>query len=82
MSKFHINAETAYKVIKELGFRSDKFTAPPRREDKGLFGVNFRLRTVYFMTRSDKPRRRLTFDQIRELSVLPIEAHEVWLENL
>lgn len=82
MSKFHINASTAYKVVNELGFRPDRFTILPAPEDKGLYGVNFRLRTIFYMTRSDKPRRKLTFDQIRELSILPIEAHEVWFENL
>lgn len=82
VSKFHIRAATAYKVINELGFRPDRFTLPPTPESNSLYGVNFKLRTVFYMTRSDKPRRNLSFEEIRELSILPIEAHDVWIENL
>ena len=72
MSDFHIDARTAHRLVVKLGFR---FTSMPNPGDKSLSGINFRLHYIYHMTRSNKPRRKLNFEQVAMLLMTPVEAH-------
>lgn len=82
MTGFHIDAKTAYKVVNELGFKANRFTAPPLQDHTVIYGINFTLKQVFAITRAKKPRRKLTFDQVCELVLVPVEAHQEWLKAL
>ena len=82
MTGFHIDAKTALRLCLELGFKPNRFTSLPHESDKSLFGVDFNSRMVYHMTRTYMPRRKLTFDQVCELVLTPVEAHEELLRVL
>lgn len=82
MTGFYIDAKTALRLCLEVGFKPNRFTCLPHESDKSLFGVNFNSRMVYHMTRTYMPRRKLTFDQVCELVLTPVEAHEELLRVL
>ncbi len=82
MSRFHIDAKTALRLCLELGFKPNRFTSLPHESDKSLFEVNFNSRMIYHMTRTYMSRRKLTFDQVCELVLTPVEAHEELLRVL
>ena len=82
MVRFHIDAKTALRLCLELGFKPNRFTSLPHESDRSLFGVNFNSRMVYHTTRTNKPRLKLTFDQVCELVLTPVEAHEELLRVL
>ena len=76
MGDFHIDARTAHRLVVDLGFTPNRFTSIPNASDRSLFGINFRLQQIYHMTRSNKPRRKLNFEQVAALVLTPVEAHE------
>ena len=81
MSDFHIDARTARRLVVKLGFTPNRFTSMPNPGDKSLFGVNFRLQHTYHMTRSNKPRRKLNFEQVVMLLMTPVEAHSELIKS-
>ena len=83
MADFHINTETAWRLVKELGYQPNLFTGFPDRQGHTIYGVNYRLRTIYRMTRQEQlvPSLRLTYDQVCQMHITPVEAHPVLLAS-
>ena len=83
MTGFHIDAKTAWSMIKELGYKPNRFTNLPEKYGHLIYGVNFRLRMIYQMTRQEHlvPSLRLTYDQVCQMHITPVEAHPVLLAS-
>ena len=79
---FHLDAKTAYRVLNEFNLGLTRFSIPPLNDHSALYGINFRDRKLFTMTRSKKPRRKLTFDQVAMLMLTPIEAHEELIRTM
>ena len=82
MLKFHIDTHTAYRVLHELKVPLNKWAVSPKSDHSMLYSINFEKRQLFNITRSKKPRRKLTFEQVQELLILPVEAHDEWFNLL
>lgn len=76
MADFHIDAITAYRVHQELKIPLSKFAVPPRADMTVLYSINFHNMKLYNLTGSNKPRRKLNYDQVCMLYLAPVECHE------
>lgn len=68
--------------MNELDIQPNKFTTPPLTDHSLLYGINFKIKKMYAMTRSNKQRRKLNFDQVAMLLITPIEAHEELIRTM
>ena len=82
MSDFYFDAMTAYLVYNELSVPLSKFAVVPRGDMDIIYSINFEIFQLFNLTRSNKPRRKLSYDQVCELLLIPVEAHSHWFESL
>lgn len=68
--------------MNELGIKPNRFTKPPLEDHSLLYGINFSTMKMHAMTRSNKPRRKLNFDQVAMLLITPVEAHEELIRSM
>lgn len=68
--------------MNELDIKPNKFTIAPCTDYSLLYGINFITKKLYTMTRSNKPRRKLNFDQVAMLVITPVEAHEELIRTM
>lgn len=68
--------------MNELDIQPNKFTKPPLTDYSLLYGINFSIKKMYAMTRSNKPRRKLNFDQVAMLLITPLEAHKELIRTM
>lgn len=68
--------------MNELNIGLTRFTIPPLEDHSVLYGINFYTLKLFTMTRRNKPRRKLTFDQVVMLMMTPIEAHKELIRTM
>lgn len=78
---FHVDAKTAYRAMNELGMGMTRFTIPPLQDHTAVYCINFKTRQLYNITRTKKPRRKITFEQVAMLLLTPIEAHQELIQS-
>ena len=80
MSTFYVRAVVATYLEKECGFKRNKFT--PAIKVGYMYGINFQKKQLHVITRSDKPKKRLSLSQVQELLITPVEAHSELLKHM
>lgn len=80
MYNYYMDSQTAYRVYNELNIPIANFSASLFAVDKTTqWAINPKNRKLYSTVRAVKPDRKLNYNQVAELLLLPSEA---WLHYL